>query len=393
MINTETIWNRNFILLSVGNLLMAVSFYFLLPTLPIFIVDVLKENKSNVGIALAVYTLSALIIRPITGKLLDTFGRKLIYLVGFAVFAFSFGLYAVAGSFALLLSLRFFHGFSWGVTSTGSSTVLIDIIPSSKRGEGIGIYGLSMTIAMALGPVIAQSLLKYTCFENMFLIAMLLAILGFVLVLFIKYPSFVPPPKQNSKLISGKIIDRKTAPVASLQLLFGISYGAVISYITLYQQELHLQDRGLFYIILAAGISLSRIIAGKTFDKKGPSLILSLGFLLTSIGLFILSKADNQLFLYSSAALIGLGSGVMMPTLQAMANNMADKYNRGSANATIITAFDLGIGGGSILVGIMSDYLSISFSYFFCSILMIAALILFRTVILSYYNKNVLEIK
>lgn len=379
------LWTRNFLLLAIANLLMAISFYFLLPSLPTFIVNELGQNKSNVGLALAAYTLSALLIRPLAGNLLDNYGRKVIFIIGFMVFSMSFGLYALVGGFIVLLILRLFHGLSWGITTTGGSTLLIDILAPEKRGEGIGIYGLSMTIAMAIGPVIAQSIVPMYGYQFLFVTGMVLALFGFVLTLFIKYPEFKP---NNSVKKASGLIEKRVISIAALQLLFGICYGAVVSYVTIYQQELAIQDKGLFFIILAAGIAISRISSGKIFDKQGPNRILGFGFSFMAIGLLLLALSNNYILFYLSSILLGFGAGVMMPTFQAMANNMVDKYSRGAANATVITAFDLGIGGGSIIVGLLSDWFSISFSYIICSIIMIFAFVIFKFKVIRTYEKN-----
>jgi MFS family permease len=138
---------------------MGTGFYFLIPTLPVYIVDVLGAGPGMVGYILAVYTLSAMIIRPFTGYSLDAFGRKWIYLFSFFTFAAMLGLYTIAYTFIWLMALRFMHGFAWGAATTSSSTIVVDLVPASRRGEGIGIYGLSFTLAMAIGPVIALAIM------------------------------------------------------------------------------------------------------------------------------------------------------------------------------------------------------------------------------------------
>jgi MFS family permease len=384
--STDKLWTKDFILLGLASLLMSTGFYFLMPTLPIYIVDKLQANKGQVGYVLAAYTLSALIIRPFTGYVVDRAGRKWVYITSFLLFAFTLGLYPLASTFFLLLFLRFFHGFLWGISGTSGATLIVDVIPPAKRGQGIGIYGLSMTLAMAIGPVLAMIIMGKNNYNAMFFSSMSVALVGFFLLLLVRYPHF--EAKDTGSFTFRNILETKTLPMAMIQLLFGITYGGIVSFITLYAKDIGIQQASPFFFILAAGIFISRLWSGKIFDKRGPKHLVLAGIILSITGFFILSLIQNIVGYYSSAFFIGLGIGIIMPTIQAMANNVVDKHRRGAANATIITAFDLGIGLGSVLLGLLGERISLGNTYLSCTLILAFTFVFFIIAGYSFYEKH-----
>jgi len=387
--NPDKLWTKDFILLGLASLLMSIGFYFLMPTLPIYVVDQLQANRGQVGYVLAAYTLSALIIRPLTGHVIDRIGRKWVFIISFLLFAFTLGIYPLASTFLLLLFLRFFHGFLWGISGTSGATLIVDVIPPARRGEGIGIYGLSMTIAMALGPVLALIIMGKDHYNTMFYSSMGVALAGFFFLLFVRYPRF--EAKNHDPFRFKNILETKTLPLALVQLLFGVTYGGIVSFITLYAKEIEIQQASPFFFIFAAGIFISRLWSGKIFDQRGPKHLVQAGIILLISGFIILSLIKNRGGYYASAFFIGLGTGIIMPTLQAMANNVVDKHRRGAANATIITAFDLGIGLGSVWLGFFSEQITIGTTYLSCTLILALAFFYFRWKGYSYYEHHRLK--
>ena len=370
------LWNRSFILLAFGNLMMAIGFYFLIPTLPIYVVEELHAKPSDVGYILAIYTVSALIIRPFTGIALDTWGRKWIFLISLLVFTLTIAVYPLMSSFLFLLALRFFHGFSWGVTTTSSMTVVVDVIPPDKRGRGIGYFGISFTLSMAIAPVLALVILEATGYLTMFMTAALFSFCGLVLVTFVRYPVF-KGKREKVRYTWKQFIEPRGVPISIPLALFGAAYGGVFSFITLFDKDLGLELAGTFFIILAGGVTISRLFAGQILDRYGPTYIMMTGFILSIIGFFILGWFTSPAGFLISAILIGIGAGILIPTLMAMGNNIVDFKRRGAINATLITAFDLGIGAGSLGLGFLSELIGFPGMY------LISTLILF--VALTYY--------
>ncbi len=374
--------------MAIGNLLMATGFYFLIPTLPIYVIDVLHAKTSDVGYILAAYTVSALLIRPFIGIALDTWGRKWIYLISLLIFTLTILLYPLILTFGVLLLLRFFHGFSWGATTTAGMTVVVDIIPPQKRGRGIGYFGISFTLAMAIAPVLALLILETWGYFEMFYIAALFSFCGLVMVLFVRYPVF-QTQQVKSRITWKRFIEPKGIPISIPMALFGTTFGGVVSFITLYDKELGLEQAGNFFLILAGGVTVSRLFAGQVFDRYGPTYLMIGGFVANIAGLLFLGLMLNITGFLVAAGLIGLGVGILMPTLQTMVNNVVTVHRRGAANATLITAFDLGIGLGSLGLGYLAEWIGFDGMYLVCMGIAVLSVIYYFWHVRGFYAKNV----
>ena len=382
----STIWTKDFIFLCLSYLFLGIAFYSLIPVLPDFITNEIKANKTYVGIIMSMYTISALAIRPFTGMALDSWGRKYIYLISFLFFALMFGGYVIATTVVSLAIVRFLHGLAWGTTSTSSSTIAVDLIPKEKRGEGIGYYGLTTTLGMALGPFIGETIYEKYSHDVLFISVGIVCLVGFLLAQLIRYPKF--EKKQSSKFNWSGLISKKAIPVSICMFILMITYGALVVYVVLFGKEIGIAKAGSFFFVFSVGIVISRIVSGKVFDKFGPSLIIAVGVSLLILGFLILALSQNITTYLISAILLGLAIGIVMPIFQAMANNLVDPHQRGAANSTLFTALDLGITAGTILFGILSDKIKMSGAYLVCSVISLFGLLLFFTFVIKHYNKN-----
>ncbi len=388
MLSDQKLWTKNFIFMCLANLLMSVAFYFLIPTLPIFLTEVLHAPKSKVGVIFASYTLAALIIRPFAGYAVDGFGRSTIYLIAFFIFSLLFGVFAAVATLTQMLILRFAHGLAWGVTTTSSSTAIVDIIPAHRRGEGLGYYGISMTIALAIGPFLGTIIAGKNNFETMFIIAAIISLIGFIMAAMVKFPAF-STSKEKKRFEWSKLYETSSFAVSLIILLVCVSYGGVVIFISLYAKEINVDNSGIFFLVYAAGLALTRLISGKIFDKHGPKLLTLAGMIFLITGLFVLSFIKNYNGFLTSALLIGAGFGIVFPTFQAMVNHIVDIKKRGVANSTFFTAVDLGIGLGSIISGFISDLFSLTVTFIICAIIIIIASIIFFVFTLPIYNQKV----
>lgn len=387
MINKPTFWTKDFVMLTVANLLMAIAFYFMLPVLPIYLVDKLSVSKGEVGTILAFYTIAALMIRPFSGWAIDTFGRKKIYLIAFLLFSASYVIYPIASGVLAFLAIRYFHGLAWGTLTTTSSTIAVDIIPPSRRGEGIGIFGLSMTIGMAIGPMIAILIAGDTRFNILFASAIAISFLGFLLALIIKYPKF-KSYNHNKVFRCNGLIEKTALPVSANMMLVMFPYGGVLSFIALYAKEIGVQNSGLFFLLLSVGIGLSRVGSGRLIDKQGPTAVSVIGIILLVMGFPVLALIQTSLGFHTAALALGLGYGMIMPTFQTMVNNIAPANSRGAANSTFFTAFDLGIGLGMIGTGVLSQWLGFGRTFIISSAMNLAALALFVLGVIKHYQHH-----
>ena len=180
IMNTEKpiLWNRNFVQCCISYFLMNFSFYLLMPTMPLYLVEVLGIDTANVGIVLSSYTVGLLCVRPFSGFLVDCFSRKPLYLLAFFVFAVMFGGYLVAATMLTIMAVRFVQGGFMGLTSVSGNTIAIDVIPSARRGEGMGFYGLTINLAMSLAPLVAVVIYDKWGFHPLVLVGLVAAFIG-----------------------------------------------------------------------------------------------------------------------------------------------------------------------------------------------------------------------
>ncbi len=284
------------------------AFYFLLPTLPVFVTKGLGEDTSKVGLIIGVYSLSALLIRPAAGYALDVFGRKPVYIIALVLYTVAMGGYIFASTFTLLLILRFAHGLTWGVITTGGSTIAADLVPEEKRGEGIGYFGLSITLSIALGPLIGLSIMELDNFKELFIAAFAVSFLAMLIALKVKVPKL--SSRQKHKIGWSDFYEKKVVPLSLVMMFAAISYGGIISFVALFYQDRAIEYGSLFFLFYSIGVAIFRPIAGKIMDKRGPALLMFPSFMSNSIGLVLLAySTEPKVFLFS-ALLMGLGNGV-----------------------------------------------------------------------------------
>ena len=386
----QKIWNKAFILLILSNLLMCITYYSLISALPVYISQELHANKSIVGIVLASYIVASVIIRPFSGFALDKFGRKTIFLSSLLLYAFIFCGYAFAATILFLIVLRFAHGFTWGITTIAASTNIVDIIPDLKRGEGIGYYGLSTTMGMAIGPIIGLFILHNWGYYAMFFTGFFISLVSFICASLVKYPPY-KSIEENKHFSWPKLFEVQSI-LPSLNLtIIQITYGGLMTFIALYGHEIGIKNASGFFLIYALGIAISRIISGKEFDKRGPRYILTICISLLIIGFIMLALVKNPIGFYGSAIILGFGNGVIFPTFQTMVNNLSKPTRRGAANSTLYTALDLGMGFGMIIMGIISQSTSITTAFIVSAVVCTIGLIYFISFTLGHYEKHKLE--
>jgi predicted MFS family arabinose efflux permease len=265
--------------------------------------------------------------------------------------------------------------------------VVVDILPPERRGEGIGLFGLSMTLGMAMGPFAGLWLSREMSYETMFLAGGGLSLIGFALAAIVKVPAL----KHNTarrKFHEGLI--EKTALPASLSVMLLIfAYGGLISFVSVYGKETGIGNTGIFFLIFAAGLGISRIISGKIFDRSGPLCRYHYRHTDDHNRIPVLALFPGYAGYCTSAFLLGAGNGIMISTFQAMVNNLVGPEKRGAANSTLFTAFDLGIGGGMIATGILADMITLRGSFIFSAAVTVSGLLLYLVYVHPHYRKNI----
>lgn len=383
-----------------ANFLLYFGFYLLMPVLPFYLSEVFGMDSGHIGAVLACYTVAALMVRPFSGYLLDTFARKPLYLLAFVVFTSVFGLYLLAGTVLLFVFLRIVHGFAFGTVTVAGNTIVIDILPSSRRGEGIGYYGLSNNIAMALGPMVGLFLHDYYSFEIIFISALLCCLAGLILASTVKTP-YKPKVADKTAVSLDRFILLKGIPVGIDLLLLSIPYGMTSSFVAVYAHNIGITGgTGLFFTFMAAGMAISRLFSGKQVDRGRITQVIMSGMYMAVLcfaGLYFCEAMASRsvelarILLYASAAVLGVGFGTMFPAFNSMFVNLGRNDQRGTATSTYLTSWDVGIGIGMIAGGVIGGASSYSYAYLSGAFLCVISLIFFNLRIIPYYNKNKLS--
>ncbi|WP_404800826.1 MFS transporter [Guptibacillus algicola] len=355
----DKIWTRDFIFICFSNFFIFAGFQMTLPTLPLF-VNKLGGSDQLIGLVVGVFTLSALLIRPWSGHMLESYGRRFVYLIGLFVFVLSVGSYAFTGSLALLFLMRIVQGLGWGMSTTAVGTIATDLIPPKRRGEGMGYFGLAGNLAMAFGPALGLLLIPFINFSGLFMIAAGGGLTAFFIAAFIHYK---PTDKPTEKRKRWDVFE-KTALMPSVLLFFiTMVFGGIATFLPLYTTSLGVDGIELYFVIFAFSLMFVRTFAGKIYDRKGHKAVFLPGTLLVFVAMIDLSLLSNEFMLLTAALLFGMGFGTVLPALQAWAVQEAPLNRKGMANATFFSFFDLGVGLGAILFGLIASKFSYSDIY------------------------------
>lgn len=369
----ERLWTKSFIVMTLALLFLFTAFYMLYPTLPLFITQ-MGGNQQQVGLAMGALMLSSVIFRPIVGGLLDRFGRRPFMIGGLIVFIISMYMYNWVGGIIMLMALRILHGMSWAVSTTSMMTAVTDMIPSVRRGEGMGWFSTSMTVAMAIGPMIGLFVMQGSSYQTMFLVAVGFSIFALLLTLFAQMPY---KPLTGSKKI--QIFEKSVLPVMVPIFFLFIAYGGITTFVPLFANEIHVNS-GTFFLVYAATLALIRPLAGKISDLKGETYVIIPSLVMTVIALIVLSFSTNLLGVIVAAVLYGIGFGSAQPALQAIMIRLAPEDRKGAANAFFSTATDLGIGLGAIFLGLVSEYLNYQALFLVSACSVVLSIVLLRLI-------------
>ena len=383
-----------------ANFLLYFGFWLLIPVLPFYLSEVFSAGNSTIGIILSCYTVAALCIRPFSGYFLDSFARKPLYLMAYFIFMTMFAGYIIAGSLTLFILFRIIQGVSFGMVTVGGNTVVIDIMPSSRRGEGLGYYGLSNNIAMAVGPMSGLFLHDAgMSFTTIFCCSLGSCMAGFVCAFLVKTP--YKPPVRREPISLDRFILLKGIPAGISLLLLSIPYGMTTNYVAMYAKQIGINaTTGFFFTFMAIGMAISRIFSGKIVDRGKITQVISAGLSLVVFSFFLLSACvyliswNNLLctvVFFAVALLLGVGFGIMFPAYNTLFVNLAPNSQRGTATSTYLTSWDVGIGIGMLAGGYIAEVSTFDKAYLFGACLTIVSMLYFNGKVAPHYHKNKLR--
>lgn len=389
----EKLWNAEYLKTWLVNFAIYFSFMLVTPLLPLYLSETFGADKHTIGLVLSGYALTALLIRPFSGYFVDSFDRKKVLLLCMFLFFLFFAGYMVAGSLLLFAIIRTLHGAPFGATTVANSTVAIDVLYPSRRAEGIGYYGLSNNIATAISPSVA--LWIYDACHNyniIFSLSLLFAGLGFAINSTLKLKKRELVKKANKISLDRFFLVRAWREAVAM-ICFAFGYGVISTYIAIYGKErLGITGgTGVFFLLLSVGLILSRLIGSRTLRKGMLIWNASLGLLISLCGYFLFAGVHNYFGYYGAALIIGLGNGHMFPAFQTMFINLAPHTQRGTANSSLLISWDVGVGLGIMIGGMLVEYFGYFSAFWTAGFVNAAGVIFFFTNIRKTYQRDKLR--
>ena len=370
--SNERLWNLNYCKVMTANFSLFFAFYVLTPLLPLYLSEHFGSTKDVIGLVLSGYTITALLFRPFSGYFVDSFPRKTVLMISFAAFSIFFAGYLAASTLLLFTIVRTLHGGPFGALTVSNATVAIDVLPSSRRTEGIGYYGMSNNLAMAIAPTIGIFVYRWThSFELLFWIALVVACLGWLTDATVTLPA-KEIQRNKSKLSLDRFFLVRGWLLGLNMVAFGFCFGVLSNYLAIYgKEQLGITGgTGTFFMLCSIGLILSRLQGGKALRNGRLTFNAGSGMCISLVGytIFILLPTLAHIFhqpsslftlvgYYGCAILLGLGNGHMWPAFQNMTICVAPNNQRGTANSTILISWDIGMGLGILLGGIIAEHL------------------------------------
>jgi MFS family permease len=393
----DKLFTSSFIVACTGNFLLFLGFYLLLPVLPLYLMERFHSTKSEVGCILACYTVAALAVRPFAGFIADKFSRKPVYLLSYALFTAVFISYPLVETVLLFLFIRVLHGLTFGMVTTAGNTLIVDIMPASRRGEGLGYFGVANNLAMAVGPMVGLMLHDVVhSFDLLFYSALFCGILGFLFASRIKAPQKVKCASEP--LSMDRFFLAKGLNAGFCLMLLAIPYGITTSYVALYAREIGVAgSMGLFFSLMAAGLIVSRTFAGGMIDRGKLVKVITIGTTIVMVAFFVftaltlLPAGDVQtlsVVFFIVPILLGLGYGMVFPSYNTLFVNLAPHNRRATASSTYLTSWDIGIGLGLLFGGSLADLSGFPVTYFVGAVLVLISVLFFVWKTAPHYEQN-----
>ena len=380
----EKIWNKKFILLFITNLLMMATFYASVPILPIYCQQI-GITGAGIGIVLTAMSVTTVLFRPFAGYILDNFNRYHVYMLFLALFCLPFLGFIAFPFYVALVVIRLYMGVVYSVCGSATTTLAGDVLPPNKVGQGVNRFALTISLGMAAGPFIGIQVQNHMSSKTSFIVLFALTAIALICVSFchIEYPK-----AKRKKFVLADAFYKPALPFMFNMMFIMIPFGAVIAYSSIFAQE-----KGLsvvipyFYIFLVAGMLISKFSTQKMIDagKHKVLVVISLIVLLTTMGSYFFMKTSVHLLL--AGFLLGLGYGILQPLFQSFVTGTTPAPKRGTANATYLLSYDIGIGIGSFVMGMFQESIGLSTGFAVTAAAYLIGGVIYAAYVDRYYTK------
>ncbi|WP_180058550.1 MFS transporter [Acinetobacter sp. YH12227] len=398
MQNNAALWTRNFILVSAINFQLVLIFYLLVVVIVGYAVAELGATTAQAGLISGLFIVGTLVGRLLVGKFLERFGRKTTLIVGLTGFLLFSGLYFIPFGVGMLLFVRFMHGFMMGMASTVLGTIIAQILPASRRGEGIGYYSMSSTLGTAIGPFLAIWMMLNVGYQSIFVVSTVIAVCCLVVAWLIQVPDLPKINKAIETVVAMKkpnwfsqFVEPNAVPISLIMLFASICYSGVLSFINFYAKEINLvETASFFFLMYAIAILISRPFTGPLMDRKGENIIIYPAFIIMGIALILLSITHSSWMLLLCAGLLGLGYGNIQSVCQTIAVKSAPLERMGFATSTFFIFLDAGLGFGPYFIGMLLDYIGYAQLYLYSAFAAFSCILAYYLLHGRQSSKNVL---
>ena len=331
------------------------SFNLILPELNNYIS--ILDGADKKGLIITLFTISAAISRPFSGKLADTIGRKKVIYLGIICSFFVMLIYPFSYSVLFFLILRFLHGFSAGFAPTGATALLTDLIPEKSRGHAMGIWGTFISLGIGVGQTLGSWIYLSFGFTILFLIGALFSLIAFILVFWIK-ETLVNQQKFNFKLlrISWKdVFEPNVLPAAFVMLLSAMCSGMIFVLTPDLSTYLGISNKGFFFGIYVIATILIRLLTSSLSDRIGREKTLLIGCFILVISMLLVGTSNSIVSYIFAAIIFGIATGITSPTMFAWTADLSHKDRRGVGAGTMFIALEFGIMFGALLTLVSYD--------------------------------------
>ncbi|OLN21230.1 MFS transporter [Domibacillus antri] len=374
--NTERLWTRSFFMVCAANFFLFVTYYYLLVTLPSAALTHFHAAGSIAGLFTTLFLGAAIVIRPFVSAWMMKFGKRALLIASLIIFFTASFLYGWFDSVIALLILRFFHGIGFGMATTVTGSIVADLVPDARKGEGMGYFIMSANLAMVAGPFLGITIFGEYGLTTMFWIGAVFSFGALLLGWLTRLPE-EPAIEQKGK--EKQAVFEKTAiPISVTGAFFAVAYSSILSFMAVFAAQRGLEEAsGYFFAVYAAILLLTRPFTGRWFDQYGANAIIFPAIILFAIGMLALGLSSSTIVFFIAAACIGIGWGTLFPSFQTIAVQRCIPKRRPAATATFLSIFDLGIGFGSFLAGALAGIMDLGTLYIFCSVYIACGLALY----------------
>ncbi|WP_152655750.1 MFS transporter [Oceanobacillus sp. CFH 90083] len=369
------LWTKDFIIVSAVNFLLTLVFYLLVVVMGVYTAEEFNASASQSGLVVGIFIVGALVGRLFIGRYINKVGLKTTLFIGVIIFILATSLYFFNLGIGFLLFNRFIHGIGLGFASTATGTIVAQIIPAERKGEGIGYYSMSATLSTALGPFVGLYMSQHTSMEGIFGLCLTIAVISFFIVFFVRMP--IVKDTEGEREVKGfhisQFVEPKAVPIAVITLILALCYSSVLSFLNFHAIQLDLVNTAsVFFLVYSIAVLLSRPFTGRLMDLKGSNIVMYPAFVLFTIGMIVLGFAHSGFTLLLAGVFIGLGFGNMQSCTQAIAVKLTPAHRMGLATSTFFIFLDGGLGFGPYLLGFIAPVIGYSTLYIVLGVAVLA---------------------